>query len=70
MLSTLEGSTVLLITHHLQGVSRADRVLFFENGGIAMDGSPAELERSNKRYRTLLAFDSGNVGPSSSHEAK
>ncbi|MEE0144944.1 MAG: ATP-binding cassette domain-containing protein, partial [Senegalimassilia anaerobia] len=70
MLSTLEGSTVLLITHHLQGVSRADRVLFFENGGIAMDGSPAELERSNERYRTLLAFDSGNVGPSSSHEAK
>lgn len=70
MLSVLEGSTVLLITHHLQGVSHADRVLFFENGSIAMDGSPAELERSNERYRTLLAFDSGNVGPSSSHEAK
>ena len=70
MLSALEGSTVLLITHHLQGVSHADRVLFFENGSIAMDGSPAELERSNERYRTLLAFDSGNVGPSSSHEAK
>lgn len=70
MLSALEGSTVLLITHHLQGVSHADRVLFFENGSIAMDGSPAELKRSNERYRTLLAFDSGNVGPSSSHEAK
>lgn len=70
MLSALEGSTVLLITHHLQGISHADRVLFFENGSIAMDGSPAELERSNERYRTLLAFDSGNVGPSSSHEAK
>ena len=70
MLSALEGSTVLLIAHHLQGVSHADRVLFFENGSIAMDGSPAELERSNERYRTLLAFDSGNVGPSSSHEAK
>ena len=70
MLSTLEGSTVLLITHHLQGVSRADRVLFFENGGIVMDGSPAELEQSNERYRTLLAFDSGNVSPSSSNEAK
>lgn len=70
MLSALEGSTVLLITHHLQGVSHADRVLFFENGSIAMDGSPAELERSNERYRTLLAFDSGNVSPSSSHEAK
>lgn len=70
MISTLEGSTVLLITHHLQGVSHADRVLFFENGGIAMDGSPAELERNNERYRTLLAFDNGDVGPAFPRETK
>lgn len=70
MLSALEGSTVLLITHHLQGVSHADRVLFFENGSIAMDGSPAELERSNERYRMLLSFDNGNIGPAYPHETK
>lgn len=61
MLATLKDSTVILITHHLQGVSHADRVLFFENGGIAMDDSPTTLEQSNERYRALLAFDNGSA---------
>lgn len=51
--------TLLLITHHLAGVEDMDRVLFIEGGGVVMDGAPAELARTNERFRTLLAFDRG-----------
>lgn len=53
------GKTLIMITHHLQGVSAMDRVVFVENGKLEMEGSPAELERTSERYRRLLAFDRG-----------
>ena len=59
MFEVLEGRTVILITHHLQGVSDMDRVLFLENGRIALDGAPEELERNNQHYRTLLELEQG-----------
>lgn len=59
MLQTLEGRTVIMVTHHLQGVSACDRVVFIEDGRIAMDGLPDQLKRENERYRKLLAFDRG-----------
>ena len=59
MFEVLEGKTVILITHHLQGVSDMDRVLFLENGRIALDGAPEELERSNQHYRALLELEQG-----------
>lgn len=59
MFEVLEGKTVILITHHLQGVSDMDRVLFLENGRIALDGAPEELERNNQHYRTLLELEQG-----------
>ena len=52
-----------MVTHHLQGVSAMDRVVFVEDGRIEMEGSPAELERTSERYRRLLAFDSGVAAP-------
>ena len=57
LFATLEGKTVIMITHHLAGVSLMDRVVFIEDGRTELDGSPAELERTSPRYRELLAFD-------------
>ena len=51
--------TLIMITHHLQGVAAFDRVVFLEDGRIVLDGSPAHLERTSERYRRLLAFDRG-----------
>ena len=57
--STTEGKTLIMITHHLQGVADMDRVVFLEDGRIELEGSPDELERTSERYRRLLAFDLG-----------
>ncbi len=56
---TAQGKTLILVTHHLQGVSHMDRVVFVEDGRIAMQGSPAELERTSERYRALIELDRG-----------
>lgn len=53
--------TLLLITHHLAGVEQMDRVLFVEDARIAMDGVPRKLARTNERFRSLLAFDRGQI---------
>lgn len=57
--ATLEGKTVIMITHHLAGVSLMDRVVFVENGRVELDGAPDELALTSERYRTLVAFDRG-----------
>jgi len=51
------GKTLVMITHHLQGIEAFDRVVFLENGHIELDGSPAELAATSERYRALLSFD-------------
>lgn len=51
--------TLIMITHHLQGIHAFDRVVFLEDGRIALDGSPEELARTSARYRRLLEFDRG-----------
>ena len=51
--------TLIVITHHLLGIELFDRVLFVEDGGIALDGSPSELAASSPRFQKLLAFDRG-----------
>lgn len=53
------GKTLIMVTHHLQGVSAMDRVMFVEDGKLEMEGTPADLERTSERYRQLLAFDRG-----------
>lgn len=55
------GRTLVLITHHLAGIEQMDRVLFVENGAIAMDGAPEELAHTNERFCALLAFDRGQM---------
>ena len=58
-MTQLQGKTLIWITHHLQGVAKMDQVVFIENGHLAMQGTPAELEVSSARYRHLLAADRG-----------
>ena len=55
----LAERTVIMITHHLQGVFSCDRVVFVEGGRIALDGAPVRLARESARFRGLLAADAG-----------
>lgn len=57
LFATTQEKTLILITHHLQGIEAFDRVMFLENGRIEIDGSPTELAATNERYQQLLAFD-------------
>ena len=52
--------TIVMVTHHLQGIEHFDRVIFLEDGRIELDGTPARLARESERFRTLLAFDRGD----------
>ncbi|KAF1295605.1 thiol reductant ABC exporter subunit CydC [Enterococcus sp. JM4C] len=55
----LQEKTIIWITHHLQGISLMDRVIFIEDGQLEMSGSPKELEQTSARYRHLQAIDKG-----------
>ena len=55
----LQGKTLIWITHHLQGIEMMDQVVFIEDGKISMQGSPAELQKTNEHYRTLKIADEG-----------
>ena len=61
MFRVLAGKTVLWVTHHLQGVSQCDQVIFLEDGKLTMAGSPADLMANNERYRRLYALDAGQA---------
>lgn len=55
----LAGKTVIVVTHHLQGVSAFDHVVFVEGGRITMQGAPACLAVSDPRFRALLECTDG-----------
>lgn len=63
LFSALRDKTVIMVTHHLLGVSLMDRVVFVEDGRVGLEGSPADLERTSERYRMLRAFDRGVPSP-------
>lgn len=54
---SLQGKTVIWITHHLVGVEQMDRVLFIEDGHIKMEGTHEELLQTNPRYANLYRMD-------------
>ena len=55
--TNLQNKTVLYITHHLVGVEMMDRVLFLENGRIALDGKHEHLLETNSHYQQLYRLD-------------
>ena len=57
--TTMQDKTIIMITHHLQGVSHMDRVIFIEDGKLTLSGTPAGLAESNPFYQRLQAFDRG-----------
>ena len=67
------GVTVILITHYMEEVTKADRVFVMDNGKIVMQGSPREIfsqVEALKEYRldvpqaTLLAYELEKAGVS------
>ena len=59
MFSASKDKTVVWVTHHLAGIEEMDEVIFLEEGGIAMQGSHAELLATSKKYRALYEMDKG-----------
>ncbi|MBQ9068048.1 MAG: ATP-binding cassette domain-containing protein, partial [Eggerthellaceae bacterium] len=59
LFSSMADKTFVMITHHLQGIERFDRVVFIEDGRIERDGSPADLHATSERSRALRSFDRG-----------
>ena len=61
-----KGVTVILITHYMEEVTRADQVYVMDNGKVVMQGTPREIFSqvdTLKKYRldvpqaTLLAYE-------------
>ncbi len=59
MFESLKDKTVILITHHLIGIEKMDKIIFLDKGQIAMSGSHDELMETNERYRQLYLLDRG-----------
>lgn len=66
-----KGITVILITHYMDEVVRADRVYVMDNGKVVMQGTPRSIFSqvdTLKSYRldvpqiTLLAYELRNAG--------
>lgn len=57
ILETLEGKSLIWVTHHLVGAEQMDEIIFMENGEIEMRGTHAELMERNPRYRRLYHLD-------------
>ncbi len=54
---TLQGKTLIWITHHLVGVEQMDEVVFIEEGQVEMRGSHEHLLETVPRYRHLYQLD-------------
>lgn len=70
-LNRLEKITVLLITHYMEEVVEADRVIVMDEGKIVMDGTPKDIFSRVKDLRKLkldvpavteLAYELTNAG--------
>ena len=55
------SATIILISHRITTLSRADQVLVLDHGGISQLGSPAELSRQEGLYREIENIQSMNA---------
>ena len=47
------GTTIVLITHHMDEAAQADRVIVLDSGKIVMDGAPREVFAQVEKIRSL-----------------
>jgi len=59
MFESLKDKTVIIITHHLIGIEKMDKIVFLDKGEIAMSGTHEQLMAQNERYRQLYLLDRG-----------
>ncbi|WP_422658713.1 thiol reductant ABC exporter subunit CydC [Paenibacillus sp. EC2-1] len=57
MFTSLQGKTLIWVTHHLVGVEHMDEIVFMEEGRIVMRGTHAQLLERYPRYRHLYELD-------------
>lgn len=55
--ASLQGKTLIWITHHLVGVEKMDQIVFLENGQVQMKGTHQQLLQSFERYGNLYRMD-------------
>ncbi len=53
IMETLKDHTLLIIAHRFSTIKNVDRILVFDKGQIAGDGTHAELQNSNDIYKKL-----------------
>ncbi len=53
MLNRLFGITIILITHHMGEVTKADRVIVMDEGHVFMDGTPGEIFSQVEKLRSV-----------------
>lgn len=54
---TLDGKTLIWVTHHLTGTENMDQIIFMENGQVGMRGTHEQLIQDSPRYRSLYELD-------------
>lgn len=59
MFANLKEKTVILITHHLIGIEKMDKIIFLDEGQMAMCGTHEQLLATNERYKQLYLLDRG-----------
>lgn len=55
--ASLQGKTLIWVTHHLVGVELMDEIVFMEEGCIVMRGTHDSLMERYPRYRSLYRLD-------------
>lgn len=50
----IRGKTVVIISHRLKSIERADKIVLFDKGRIDAIGTHEELAKSSALYRTML----------------
>jgi ATP-binding cassette subfamily B protein len=59
----LDGRTTLLITHRLNQIRAADRILLLKNGALLAQGSHADLLATSPAYRQIFSLDAPQAIP-------
>src|SRR5690625_71884 len=57
MLTAAKDKTIIWVTHHLAGAEMMDKIIFLDQGKIALSGTHSDLIESNDYYRSLYDMD-------------